>query len=39
MRESNLSEPATISVLLGGFQDKKGETQDLEEALWSLELT
>jgi hypothetical protein len=25
MRESNPSEPATISVLLGGFQHKKGE--------------
>ena len=41
MRESNPSEPATISVLLGGFQNKKGETQDLEEERseldpWSL---
>jgi hypothetical protein len=41
MRESNPSEPATISVLLSGFQYKKGETQDLEEARpeldpWSL---
>jgi hypothetical protein len=41
MRESNPSEPATISVLLGGFQHKKGETQDLEEERseldpWSL---
>ncbi len=41
MRESNPSESATISVLLGGFQHKEGETQDLEEERseldpWSL---
>jgi hypothetical protein len=39
--DSHPSEPATISVLLGGFQDKKDETQDLEEERseldpWSL---
>jgi hypothetical protein len=41
MRESNPSEPATISVLLGGFQHTERETQDLEEERseldpWSL---